>query len=170
MKNDRTIRETSEWSVKELINFIHEAHLHTYAAEKNVSKHYKVDSFLPSHIDFEYKKGVWTYRDSYVGFYWPPGKEIVLYKDKPCWCMSYQGMLIGEYSEERADQVYQFLKNCLKHTPKEKPFRGPGTYHEGGFTYKFSMKGDAYYFTGREEIYESDKLVFFQDIMASAIF
>lgn len=168
--NEKSILGTLEWSEDELIGFIHEAHIHTYAAKKNVSQTYRVKNFLSDHIDFEYKKGNWSYRDSYTGFYWPPGKEVIFYKGKPCWCMSYQGMLVGQYTKDRALKIYQFLKNCLKHTPKHHPFRGPDNYFEDDFTYRFSKDGDAFYFTGREEIYQGNELVFFQDIMATAIF
>lgn len=158
-----------EWTLDELLNFIKEAHLLTYAANGQQTIKTQTQSFLPGHKDFIYEKGDWTYRDSYAGFYWPPGKEVIFYKNKPCWCMSYQGMVVDKVSKEKADGVYQFLKKALQQASDSKPFRGPDSYQEGRLEYLFEMNGDAYYFTGREEIKENGRVIFFQDIMASAI-
>lgn len=163
-------RPDTTWSEEAFLEFLHEAHCHTYAATREVAKNYKAENFLPEHIDYEYQKGDWLYRDSYAGYYWPPGKEVIFFQNKPIWCMSYQGMLTEKHTHDSALEIYLFLKNALRKTPADMPFRGPNFFQENNMRYEFHIQGDSYYFTGREEIFQNEKLVFFQDIMASAIF
>ena len=168
--NKTYLQQKSPWCVSELVSFIYEAHINTYAAIESQGALYLVKSNLPEHIDYQFTKGEWSYRDSYTGYYWPPGKEVVFYKNRPCWCMSYQGMMVGDYTHGLAEQTYSFLKTALRSMTVTEPFRGPQKFESNSWLYLFKKEGDPLYFTGREEIYKNGKLMFFQDIMASAIF
>ena len=88
-----------------LLNFIAKAHKNTYAAPKEIKAKYKVEPLLPGHKDYDFVDGDFRYHDSYAGWKWPPGKEIIFYKDKPIWCMSYQGKLLKEDPDEK---IYAF--------------------------------------------------------------
>jgi len=154
---------------EELLNFIHEAHHHTYAAPEEIKIKYKTTSFQSKHKDYAYKKGKFRYRDSYAGWRWPPGKETVFYDEEPVWCMSYQGKSLDNLSNEFIEGVYSFLKKALMQSSQEMPFRGPIKYSKGDFQYTFKIKGDYSYFIGRESIRYKKKEVFFQDIMGTLI-
>lgn len=153
---------------KELLEFIHKAHQNTYAASKEIKKQYNVDPILPDHKDYDFKEEEWRYHDSYAGWFWPPGKEIIFYREKTVWCMSYQGKALSE-NKIFVEEIYAFLKRALLHVNKSNPFRGPKKYTEKEFTYTFNYEGNYEYFIGREQITHKKKEVFFQDVMGSLI-
>jgi hypothetical protein len=75
-----------------LLEFIAKAHRNTYAAPKEVKQQNLLKNpFLPGHTCYYFKDGDWKYFDGYAGTEWAPGREVVLYKEKPAWCMAYQG-------------------------------------------------------------------------------
>ncbi len=150
--------------MKELLKFIAKAHKNTYAAPKKI----KCKSIIAGHKDYDFVDGDWRYHDSYSGWVWPPGKEIVFYKNKPVWCMSYQGKALSD-SKEFIEKVYGFLKKALMKTTHNLPFRCPKKFKQGDFEYTFKIKGDYSYFTGREAVKYKGKEVFFQDVMGSLI-
>jgi len=100
----------------ELLSFIAKAHRNTYAAPKVVKKRYRCNPVLEGHKDHHFIDGDWAYHDSYAGWSWPPGREVVFFKGKPVWCMSYQGKasegLEKAFIDEQAAQervVFRFL-------------------------------------------------------------
>lgn len=155
--------------MKDLLEFIFKAHKNTYAAPKEVKVKFKADPILPGHKDYDYVEKEWRYHDSYSGWFWPPGKEVVFFQGKPVWCMSYQGKAKEGLTEEFVEEIYSFLKKALMNVNEEKPFRGPDNFSEGDFEYSFSMEGDYSYFIGKEIVKYKGEEVFFQDVMGSLI-
>jgi|TARA_B100002003_G_C13995681_1_gene480900 hypothetical protein len=155
---------------KKLLKFIAKAHRNTYAAPKEIKAKYKCKKpILPGHKDYEFIDGDFIYHDSYSGWKMAPGKEVIFYKNKPVWCMSYQGNVDEKLSEEFVEEIYSFLKKALMNFKDNIPFRGLNGFKEGDFEYKFSFKGDYSYFVGRESVFYKGKEVFFQDVMGSVI-
>lgn len=153
-----------------LLKFIARAHRHTYAAPKDIKLKYKVKfPSFSNHTEYVFIDGDFKYVDFYAGWYWPPGKEIVFYDDKPVWTMSYQGKVSAGLSDEFIEEVYAFLKKALMNFDDAMPFRGPKEFVEGDFKYVFVMNRDYDYFTGREAIFYKGEEVFFQDIMGTLV-
>ena len=95
---------------KELTEFLLEAKRNTYASKKN-----EVESSRDGSIDYEYVKGDYRYRDSYVGSSYFSGQEIVWYKNKPYWSMNYIGRVFDDsFSGD-------FLKKVLKEATEDMP-------------------------------------------------
>ena len=153
-----------------LLKFIAKAHRHTYAAPKKIKAKYKCKTpILPKHKDYDFIDCDWRYHDSYAGWLMAPGKEVVFYKNKPIWCMSYQGKVVEGLSGRLIKEIYTFLKKALMNFNDNIPFRGPSEFREGDFEYLFSFKGNYIYFTGRESVKYKGKEVFFQYVMGSLI-
>ena len=143
--------------------------MHTFAAIKSVKVKYLVKPIRAGHKDYGFTKEDWKYHDSYAGWHMAPGREVVHYKGKPVWQMSYQGMTVDGLSKEFIKDVFTFLKKALRSVPETMPFRGPVKFLEGEFVYEFKFEGDYKYFKGRESITYKGKEVFFQDVMGSII-
>lgn len=156
---------------QELLSFIAKAHKNTYAAPKEVRNlHKSATPILLGHKDFDFREGDWMYHDSYAGSTWAPGSEVVFYKERPVWRMSYQGKNNDNYSEAFYNkEVFPFLKNALLETPDTNPFRGPKFFEHEDLTYRFKMRGDHRYFTGSESITHKGIEVFIQDVMGELI-
>lgn len=156
---------------RKLLSFIAKAHKNTYAAPKEIKRKYKCKKpILPGHKDYNFQEGDWEYHDSYAGSIWAPGKEVIFFKGKPVWAMSYQGRHNEEFSEEFfQNKVFPFLQRALMQTPNNIPFRGPVEFTEEDFEYSFNIIGNWQYFTGREKILYKGLEIFFQDVMGELI-
>ena len=153
-----------------LLEFIATAHRNTYAGSDEVRLRNKSRvPILDGHIDYDFVKGDWRYHDSYAGVQWAPGREVVFFKGKPVWCMSYQGQTVDGLATEFVEETFEFLKKALMNMNVSMPFRGPSKFSDGEFEYRFEMKGDYKYFTGRESIRYKKKEIFFQDVMGTLI-
>jgi hypothetical protein len=153
-----------------LLEFIWKAHQNTYAAPKDIRLLHKTEkSVLHGFIGYAFADGDWKYHDSYAGRRWPPGREVVFFKDIPVWCMSYQGKVSDNLDEQEVNSVYSFLKIALRKADRETPFRGPSKFLEADLEYVFRLNGNYAYFTGRESVVREGTEVFFQDIMGSLI-
>lgn len=53
-----------------------------------------------------------------------------------------------------------FLKEALSNVPRGMPYRGPGKYMKGNFTYKCTVEGNFEWFKGYEEIFHTDTKVY----------
>lgn len=134
---------------KELIDFLLEAKRNTYASKKN-----EVEPSRDGSIDYEYKKGEFKYRDSYVGTKYFSGQEIVWFKDVPHWSMNYVGRVFDDnFSGD-------FLKNALKNVTDTMPYRGPKKYEEDDYVYICDADGDLDWFEGREIIFYKNKEIY----------
>ncbi|MDO5521041.1 MAG: DUF5680 domain-containing protein [bacterium] len=149
---DRLIKEDDECNKRiqvkkkaddsQIKAFIVRAAKNTYAAKAPESKPCR-----PNSHDFIYQEGEYLYLDSYVGSEKFSGEEVVWVKEEPIWSMNYSGRVIGEHFSG------DFLKEALLLIPEEQPFRGPGTYKKGQYSYHNTLNGDFSWFQGYEEIY-----------------
>jgi len=155
---------------KSLLAFIAKAHRNTYAAPKETKLKYRCKTpILTGHKDYDFVDGDWRYHDSYAGNWWAPGREVIFFKEKPVWCMSYQGRTADDLPEGFVEEVFCFLKKALLHFDDDAPLRGPSYFKEDDFEYAFELEGDCQYFKGREAIKHKGKEVFFQDVMGELI-
>lgn len=88
-----------------LQKFLLLARTKTYAAATG-----KTDALLPGSVQYEYSEGDFVYRDIYyLGNGLFPGLEIVFYRDKPVWGMSY----FGDFSQMTEEQTDKMLRRAL---------------------------------------------------------
>lgn len=154
-------QKLTEDEIKELLLFMYEAHLNTYAADRETNQKYQLfPPKNPGHIEFLYENGIWTYHDSYYGEKNAPGKEVIYHNGEPVWTMAYRSNLYTD-DFEIVSKIYDFLREALRNNPPEMPFRGPKEYEKDGFSYSFVMQeGDLKNFIGKEEIYYNGQLVY----------
>jgi len=153
-------------SLEELANFLVKAKCKTYAGDGT-----EVFPQRPGFKELEYKEGDWEYRDSYAGFYFAPGQEIVRFQGTPVWAMAYSGGMRPEHhgNKEFAKQTFTFLKKALSRVEVTRPFRGPENFHDGDYEYSDSSEGDITDFKGTERILHQGKEVFRQDYIGGLI-
>lgn len=126
----------------ELIEFLFKAKHSTYAVHGPRSAPSR-----PQSQDLHFSEGEYLYIDSYLGAEKFGGEEAVWYQGNPVWFMNFAGSIKGEnFSGD-------FLKEALLHVTKEAPYRGPGIYQNGDYTYHCNVSGDFEWFQGHEEIY-----------------
>jgi len=145
--------------LKKLSRFLVKAKIGAYAGEGKEIK--------PERAGFkelEFKAGEWYYRDSYSGFFYAPGQEIVRIKGRPVWAMAYSGGMREKYHGDYdfAKQTFGFLKEALKRVKASAPFRGPKLLKIGDFKYENKIFGDIKDFRGEERIIYKGKEVFKQ--------
>lgn len=152
--------------IKELTRFLVKAKVNTYAINGK-----EIPSQRPGFKELEFIEGNWEYRDSYTGFYFAPGQEIVRFKGKPVWAMSYNGGINEKYHSnlDFAKQTYKFLKEALKRVEESRPFRGPKNFKQEGYEYVDKSEGDIRFFRGTEKIFYKGKEVFIQDYLGGLI-
>jgi Predicted transcriptional regulators len=128
--------------MKSLREFLLKAKKHCYpakAAECSPSR-------LASH-DIQFQEDDYLYLDTYLGGECFAGEEAVWEKELPKWSMNYSGRILNEgFSGD-------FLKEALLLVPKEMPYRGPGFYQNGDYSYHCKVDGDFEWYQGYEEIY-----------------
>jgi len=152
--------------LKELAKFLVEAKKNTYAADgKEVGPERK------GFKEFEYRRGKWYYKDSYVGFFMAHGQEVVRYEEKPVWVMSYSGGMKEDFQNdiEFAKETFSFLKKALSKVEESRPFRGPRLFEKNGFIYMNEYYGDIKNFRGIELINCKGKNVFKQNYIGVLI-
>lgn len=155
---------TLPFTTEELYEFINKAGKNTYAGGgKEVS---------PERKDFrelEFSDRDFYYRDSYVGHYRSRGMELVRYKGKPVWSALYGGGMV-EGKEEMSDHTFEFLKKAMSADEKDfQSFRGPHSFTYGDWKYLYTQDGDIEEFSGYEEIYYKNELVFFHRAIGGII-
>ena len=144
--------------LKELASFLVRAKTQTYAGDGA-----EVSPQRPGFKELEFSEGIWHYRDSYSGFFFAPGQEVVLLNGNPVWAMAYSGGMRPEYhSRDFAKQAFTFLKQALLKVEESRPFRGPNHLQEGNYDYTDCSEGDITDFRGTERIFYKEKEVFRQ--------
>lgn len=153
-------------NLAKLAKFLVKAKINTYAGDGK-----ELTPQRPGFYELEYKEGDLEYRDSYAGFYFAPGQEVVRFKGKPVWMMAYSGGMGSKHwgDKELADKTFFFLKKALKQVPEDMPFRGPKNLKEGDFEYKNEVQGNIKDFKGTEHIFYKGKEVFRQDYIGGAV-
>ena len=139
---------------KELCKFLVKAKKSTYAAGDNAEKIIRDDKSTT--IVFE--DGDWKYHDNYFGGEPYGGREVVFFKGKPVYIMTYYGLVDESVSD--INIVYGILMNALKLIPEDKPYRGPEKYDENDLSYSNSYTGEVDNFFGEEIITESGKEIY----------
>ena len=135
--------------IADLSAFLLQAKRSTYAAHAA-----EAGSCRPSSHDYLFEQGEWRYLDSYLGGRSFSGEEIVWHQDVPIWSMNYCGRVLREpFSGD-------FLKEALLHGTPELPYRGPQLYKKGDWAYCSHTDGSLDWFSGYEQIFYSDQLVY----------
>jgi hypothetical protein len=121
--------------------------------------------------ELEYRKDNFYYRDSYSGFFFAPGQEVVYYKNKPVWAMAYSGGMNFKHhkNDKFATEVFKVLGKALANMPLNRPFRGPVRLKIGNFVYTSKVSGDIKDFAGIERISYKGTEVFKQHYIGGII-
>ena len=153
-------------NLEELARFLVKAKSQTYAGDGR-----EVPSQRPGFKELQFAEGDWNYRDSYAGFYFAPGQEVVRFQGGLVWVMAYSGGMRSEHHGRRefAQQTFKFLKKALQRVEQSRPFRGPENFHEDEWEYRDSSEGDATDFKGTEHILYNGDEVFRQHYMGGVI-
>jgi hypothetical protein len=146
--------------IKTLAKFLVKAKLSTYAS----GKARKLKPQRPGFEEFQFSQKEWSYRDSYAGHYAATGQEVVRFKNRPVWSMSYSGGMAKEFhgSAEFTEQTFKFLREALSQVTEAKPFRGPEHFIRGEFGYINHAYGSMASFNGIEVITHKGREVFRQ--------
>ena len=108
----------------------------------------------PRSHDLVYREGDYMYYDTYLGGEKFAGEEALWIGEIPRWSMNYAGRVTGEnFSGD-------FLKEALLHVPADMPYRGPGEYTNGDYTYRCAADGNFEWFQGKETIEYRGKLIY----------
>jgi hypothetical protein len=140
--------------LSQLNNFIVTAKNNTYARSGMESP----PSRLQSH-DLEYIENDYRYLDSYFGGQNFIGGEIVYYKGSPIWGMNYYGVDLRPDLISAAD-IGAMIKKSLKEMYKEGRFLDGFEHKDLNLRYLDRSEGSMTNFTGIEEIYQNDVLVY----------
>ena len=128
--------------LEQVIDFKLEAIKNTYAGYADTC-----NASRPGSNDYTYTKGDYQYYDTWLGGEKFSGEEAIWKKGKAIYSMNYFGRNLDErFSSD-------FLKEALRVSTKELPYRGPEFYQSGEYTYKTKVIGDMEWFQGYEEIF-----------------
>lgn len=135
--------------MKDIIDFLIKAKRATYAG-----KGAETSPTRPHSHDLTYSEGDYVYYDTYLGGGKFAGEEALWIKGNPYWSMNYVGRVTG------ANFSGDFLKEALYHVPSDKPFRGPGHYENGDYSYVCEVEGAFEWFQGYETICYRDEKIY----------
>src|SRR3989344_5385420 len=151
----------------EVARFLVEAKRSTYAGEGTEEK----DPQRPGFKELVYRKDLWVYRDSYIGYYQAQGQELVHHEGITIWSMSYHGGMLTAHhgNKEFSTKTFSFLKEALFRIPIEAPYRGPTSFTNHDYHYINEFTGDHTSFRGVERIFYQDHEVYNQDYCGGII-
>lgn len=151
--------------ITELSAFIEKAGKATYAAGGGLTDQIERLGF----IELIYIEGDFSYRDSYTGYYRSRGTEVVRYKNQPIWSTAYGGGIV-KGKEGLVKITFQFLKKVMLAKPEGSGlFRGPTSFTDEDWVYRYKQDGDIEEFFGFEEIQKSGEKVFYHRIIGGTI-
>ena len=134
-----------------LADFLVEAKVNTYAAQKGI-----IDSSRKGSHDLSFRKGGYSYVDSYFGEKDFCGEEIVYLEERPVWSMNYCGKMLRD---SVPDGFIETLREALQKVRKEEPFRGCRYYKRGRYEYFCTTEGAIGFFHGCETVeYEKEEV------------
>jgi len=142
------------FDIKQLCKFLVKAKKATYAAGE-AAKSIKEPDQSTSLI---FTDGDWKYHDNYFGGEPYGGREVVFYKDKPVYIMTYYGSVNKNIPDLKS--VYGFLQEALRLIPENDPYRGPNEFQNNNFKYENKFEGEIENFSGEEKIYQNNKLIY----------
>lgn len=155
----------AEFSLEELSVFITNASKATYMGGGKKEE----TPERPNFTELIYSKGEFTYRDSYTGFYRSWGTETVRHNNKPAWVTMYGGGM-EKGKEDLALETFNFLKKAISNKEESsRSFRGPNEYSKNEWGYSYKQTGNISNFSGEEEIYYKDELVFTHKIIGGLV-
>lgn len=102
--------------------------------------------------------GDWKYHDNYFGGEPYGGRELVFFKDKPIYIMTYYGSVNNEIINIK--EVYKILQQALSLIPEEYPYRGPKEYSFKDYIYLNYFNGEIDNFSGEEIIKFQDNKIY----------
>ena len=147
---------TKHFTTDHLFQFVDLAGKSTYASGKPPLAQSERQDF----VEYDFAMGDWSYRDSYTGHTRSAGQEVVRFQNEIVWTNSYCGGMT-EGNESLAEQTYAFLKKALSQEDETKSLRGPKSFTEDNWQYQYKQEGGIGNFSGYEEIFYQEKLVFF---------
>lgn len=114
------------------------------------------------HYESEIEGEIMKYHDTYFGATRFIGEEVVYRGDEiPKWGMNYYGVTLDETAtEEMMDKVLRIALSKVGEDTTVLPLRGPSHLENDGYTYTFKSNGTMESFTGIEQIYKDEKLIF----------
>ena len=149
---------TKKIDLQILTQFLNDANKATYANKSAP----KSDSTRLKSEDYHFEKDGLIYHDTYFGGRDFIGGEIVYKDDVPVWGMNYYGYVLSPSVSER--DVYDFLRKALmQEYTGIIPVRGASNYEENSWRYTNIPEGTLDRFTGKEEIYHNDMVVYRAD-------
>lgn len=108
--------------------------------------------------EYIFEENSFKYIDRYKGHEKFEGREEVLENNEMIWEMYYNGSILS--NQISANDVYSFLRKALKQISKDQPFRGPAELIDGEYRYVNNTEGDIEEFSGEEQIFCKDELVY----------
>jgi hypothetical protein len=141
----------------EFLAFLRSAKLATYAAQGDDAS---VPPLLPSSKQLEYSRGLYLYRDIYVGMFGFVGQEVVYLDGQASWSMAYSGGLVPGVPDAEASSIYRALRAALCAVPEMLPLRGPATFEYQGLSYVCAAAGGIECFHGRESLARQGRLMY----------
>ncbi len=133
-----------------LVEFLLRAKRATYAGNGGEAE----EPCRPKSHDLRYVEGEFLYIDTYLGGEHFAGEEAVWLRGTPLWAMNYAGKVVSTLFEGG------FLKDALARCAPDMPYRGPGVYRAGQSLYRCAVAGGMDWFSGSEDIYVGDELVY----------
>ena len=141
---------------KDLMRFLQEASSQAWASGAKPQTRGDFDEYI-------YQKGIWYYRDSFIGSNPFQGTECVCHNSSLVYLMSYQGMLPEHLAddEELRQKIYDFLRRALlgRRNQQFSP-RGENGFKADGYVYSMNLHGGASWFQGEEEISDGHGVVY----------
>ncbi len=139
---------------QQLCAFLVRAKKSTYAAGDKANKKIEQD-FSTSLLYTEWDR---TYHDNYFGGEPYGGREVVLFKNKPIYIMTYYWYVYEHIADIKP--IYTFLQHALSLIPEQYPYRGPQNYHKNDLSYINTFTGDIDNFSGEESITQNGKEIY----------
>ena len=139
----------------ELTQFLSAANKATYA-NKDAAK---VAPLRPGSQDYHFEQGDLAYHDTYFGARDFIGEEVVYKAGEPVWVMNYYGFVLDQ-GVSTAD-AYTILRPALSQEYDDiLQVRGPKEFVLGDSRYTNRVDGTLERFSGEENIYLGDQLVY----------
>jgi hypothetical protein len=82
----------------------------------------------------------WAMHDNVFGGEPYGGRQVVDHTGTPVWFMAYYGRV--QAPDRDPVEVYRFLREALRHTPAEHPWRGPRSCRHDHLEYRSNTRGD----------------------------
>ena len=131
--------------------FLSKAHQTTYASGEKP----KVNTDGAS--QFSYKEKDFEYIDTYFGADDFVGTEVIKENGVPVWGMSYYGFIMSD--RVSSEEVFKFLQKMLSKTTPGMLVRGPQSFKQKEWSYRYSYKGSFSNFTAHEVVkYKGKKI------------